>query len=754
MMRAAWGWDRVPGRLTLAAGPARSLVEATLIGLLAALLSAPPMIFDYRLVVLTLVPPALLALAWAALRLRTSSAPWPRRLARLAAMSLLFGVLVAGGGLVVGFLRYPLENALTTTPPSLFSPGAVGPLAGIETVTGVLLAGSPTLPADTPALLVGAARLAGYSLEAALVWAALRLLAAALSMPARALKRRAARRLVWRLTLSHFGVVVVSLLTAVVGILLLGTALSLGRVGTSAPPGGVAAQEAQIVAEAIAAEERAAGPLSTADLDAFLRYRSYAVLSDPGGLAGRLAALSGRARRLADSMRNPSLFGSDFIVLADLQGRITAASDDGRFPLGAPLASAPSISQQSAAWTGVWTRATEGEAALPSLTIARAEPQVLIGGAYPVIDRSGPVTLVTLVAARPEAALFGSLQFLIAGLTVGAVFLVGGLFLSVFSLLVALAFGYLVSRRLVRNLETVEAAAGLLASGQLDQRALVVADDEIGRLASGFNLMAERLQESQAQLAREKETVERTLALRRELIANVSHELRTPVSTIRAHVEWLLEAAAREDAPDADRMTDLRRYLPIIDAQTERLGKLIDELLDLSRLESAGMPIKREAVDVGEVIRSVQEMLASVALRERKIKLTSDTVADLPPVPADRERLEQVLVNLTRNAIYYTPAGGIVSLGAACCGPSQIAVWVADTGMGIPAEDLDRVFERFYRTDASRSRNTGGAGLGLAIVRALVEAMGGTITVESVVGEGSRFTVRLPLADAPAGMVQ
>ena len=141
--------------------------------------------------------------------------------------------------------------------------------------------------------------------------------------------------------------------------------------------------------------------------------------------------------------------------------------------------------------------------------------------------------------------------------------------------------------------------------------------------------------------------------------------------------------------------------------------------------------------------------MAPLARRERQVTLTRSIPPDLPLVLADRQRLMQVLLNLVRNAITYTPAGGIVSISLERSDATQVALIVADTGMGIPPEELERVFERFYRTDASRARSTGGFGLGLAIVRDLVTAMGGSISAESTVGEGSRF--RLLLHVAPIG---
>jgi two-component system phosphate regulon sensor histidine kinase PhoR len=175
----------------------------------------------------------------------------------------------------------------------------------------------------------------------------------------------------------------------------------------------------------------------------------------------------------------------------------------------------------------------------------------------------------------------------------------------------------------------------------------------------------------------------------------------------------------------------------------------VDELLSLARAESGELRITLAPVSAAEVVDEVYGAIAPLARRERQITVVRDIDAGLPAIIADRQRLTQVMLNLVRNALAYTPAGGIVSIGLHAVGPDQIALIVADTGIGIPQEDLDRIFERFYRTDASRARASGGFGLGLAIVRDLVTAMGGAIQIESTVGEGSRFIVTLRVAPPP-----
>lgn len=260
----------------------------------------------------------------------------------------------------------------------------------------------------------------------------------------------------------------------------------------------------------------------------------------------------------------------------------------------------------------------------------------------------------------------------------------------------------------------------------------------LGQSESGL-----RLAEARLQAASERQRAERADQSRRELIVNVSHELRTPIASIRAHVESL---TMREEATLDP---EVSRYLEVIDRETERLSALVDDLLAVARAEAGELKLTIGPVSVGQVVHHVHEALGPMARRQRKVVLVEQMPADeLPLVLADADRLTQVMMNLVRNAVAYTSDGGLVSIEARADAPDRVALTVADTGIGIPREDLDRVFDRLYRTDASRTRSTGGFGLGLSIARDLVEAMGGTITVESEVGSGSRFTVHLAVASS------
>lgn len=267
----------------------------------------------------------------------------------------------------------------------------------------------------------------------------------------------------------------------------------------------------------------------------------------------------------------------------------------------------------------------------------------------------------------------------------------------------------------------------------------------VARFLLGTQPSAQQLAEARAIAAQEHAKAERSEQSRRELIVNVSHELRTPIASIRGHVESM--RMADENVPAGQ-----QTYLEIVQRETERLSDLVDDLLELARSDAGELRLSIAAIAASEVVEEVYQTMASLARRERQITMTRSIQPDLPLVLADRTRLAQVLLNLVRNAITYTPAGGIVaiSLGAGDAGADQVELAVSDTGIGIPPEDLERVFDRFYRTDDSRARSSGGFGLGLAIVRDLVDAMGGSISAESTVGEGSRFRLLLRVAPPEA----
>jgi two-component system phosphate regulon sensor histidine kinase PhoR len=226
--------------------------------------------------------------------------------------------------------------------------------------------------------------------------------------------------------------------------------------------------------------------------------------------------------------------------------------------------------------------------------------------------------------------------------------------------------------------------------------------------------------------------------VRTEFVANVSHELRTPLTAIQGYLETLLSGALEE-------REHARRFLEIVFRHTERLGRLLNDLTDLSNIELGRVALRFEPVRLDEVVDSVLAIIAPKAEAGR-VTLVTDVPSGLPAVNADRDRLAQILINLVDNAVKYTPAGGRVTARARETAPAAVEVSVADTGVGIPAADLPRITERFYRVDKARSRELGGTGLGLAIVKHLVLAHGGELAIASVEGQGTTVRFTLPAA--------
>ncbi len=236
-------------------------------------------------------------------------------------------------------------------------------------------------------------------------------------------------------------------------------------------------------------------------------------------------------------------------------------------------------------------------------------------------------------------------------------------------------------------------------------------------------------------VAQDVTDVRRLEGMRREFVANVSHELKTPLTSIKGLIETLLAGALEDQGSN-------RRFVGMIEEDATRLTRLIDDLLELSQIESKAVPLRLEPVDLHALADELAPTFRQ-PLSERGVTLEIRVPPQTPPVRADRERLRQILLNLLDNAIKFNVSGGRVTVEAEAQGPS-VQVSVADSGGGIPEADLPRIFERFYRVDKARSRGLGGTGLGLSIVKHLVELHQGTVEVASQPGQGSRFTVTLP----------
>jgi len=286
---------------------------------------------------------------------------------------------------------------------------------------------------------------------------------------------------------------------------------------------------------------------------------------------------------------------------------------------------------------------------------------------------------------------------------------------------IALAIAFFLSRRISEPVKTLTLAARRLGDGDLSQRVSVKDKGEVGELAQAFNSMAGDL--------------ERDIQLQQDMVADVAHELRTPLSNLRGYLEAVRDGVIE---PDADTIRSLNE-------ETALLSRLVDDLQELSLAEAGELKLTRHTENVAGLIKkTVAGVRAKAAAKG--ISLSASLPDGLSQVDIDSHRISQVLHNLLENAVAHTNKGGSITVSAGQQG-DWVEVAVTDTGEGIPASDLANVFERFYRVDKSRTRTTGGSGLGLTIAKRLVEAHSGNIEAQSEPGEGSRFAFTIPVAE-------
>jgi signal transduction histidine kinase len=286
-------------------------------------------------------------------------------------------------------------------------------------------------------------------------------------------------------------------------------------------------------------------------------------------------------------------------------------------------------------------------------------------------------------------------------------------------------FGWLLANNLSQPIQHLTHAAEHLAGGDLGARVTPRGPQELHRLAEAFNIMAGRLQDHVDEL--------------RAFVANASHELRTPLTVVKLRAEALRDGAM-EDPPVAE------KFLGEIESEVDRLGKMVSDLLDLSRLEAGLTPQKRILLDMGAIATDVYETF-TIRASKAGVALELDLEPDLPPLMGNEDQLRRVLYNFVENAIKYTPKGGRVDLFIRSGRQGRtIRVLIKDTGPGIAPADLPHIFERFYRVEATKPRygKSKGSGLGLAIAKSIVESHGGKIGVSSQIGKGATFWTELP----------
>lgn len=283
----------------------------------------------------------------------------------------------------------------------------------------------------------------------------------------------------------------------------------------------------------------------------------------------------------------------------------------------------------------------------------------------------------------------------------------------------AIVITFILSKYLVAPIKNVIETTKRIAKGDYKTRVKVSFKDEIGELCVAVNKMAEGLEETER--------------LRRELVSNVAHELATPLTNISGYLE------AMQDGTISDKKLT-GSTMKLLKDETNRLTAMVDDVRALSSIENPRMKLKIKAHDPQKLIKQVLARMKP-KFKKRDIDLQVEDTDDLPKILVDKEKFYQIMINLISNAITYSPEKGKINITAKHKSDA-VCITVEDNGMGIPKKDLPHIFERFYRTDKSRSRRTGGTGVGLTIVKELVEAHGGDVEVKSEVGKGTKFTCR------------
>ena len=327
-------------------------------------------------------------------------------------------------------------------------------------------------------------------------------------------------------------------------------------------------------------------------------------------------------------------------------------------------------------------------------------------------QREGFGTLYIIPKTSSELS-FESFQLLFS--SIGRYFLWGGLI----AIIIALLLTYFFSRRILSPVRALTQATNRLGSGDFSQRVDVYGNTEFDQLGKTFNTMADNLGRAEE--------------LRKNMVADIAHELRNPLANIKGYLE-----AAQDGLIETNEDT-IRK----LDEEATLLTRLVDDLQELSLAEAGELKLNIEPSDIKKIIDTTVQIMQTKA-SQKGVSLSFSLSNDLPEISIDTQRISQVLHNLIENAITATPSGGIVSISAQQR-EDYIEIRVVDNGEGIPANDLDKIFERLYRVDKSRARATGGSGLGLTIAKRLIEAHGGKIRVESEPGKGSCFIFILPI---------
>lgn len=406
-----------------------------------------------------------------------------------------------------------------------------------------------------------------------------------------------------------------------------------------------------------------------------------------------------QATALSSELARASSSITSRIRILDGKGE-TLADSDGTAGLGVQYAETPEVAAALRGESEPVTRMTEDG----RVSILVAYPVTLNQEVVGVVYASG-----TTFSTRTLMREYRTRMIILVAIATIAVFMLSDVF----------------ARRISAPLRELAVVAVAFASGDHSVRARARGSEEIRALADGFNAMADEVQTVLSELNEEERRKSR-------FVSDVSHELRTPLTAIRGAAETLLEGDVPED--------DARQFLSTMVRESERLARLADDLLTLQRIEGATGELPISRVDLAEIAQHAMESLAPLT-EARGVRIVLE--GEAPPVLGDKDRLQQVFGNLVDNASRMTPEGKTVTISLSADG-NQAVARIMDEGPGISDEALPHIFDRFYRAQASRDRSTGGAGLGLAIVAAIVKAHTGTIVAERREEGGTVFTMRIP----------
>lgn len=295
---------------------------------------------------------------------------------------------------------------------------------------------------------------------------------------------------------------------------------------------------------------------------------------------------------------------------------------------------------------------------------------------------------------------------------------------------------YFVSRSITRPIKQMTKISLQMARGDFSQRACVCSSDEVGELSENFNYMVGKLDKTLRDLEEEKNKTAEMERMQREFVANASHELRTPLTSMRGFVEAILDGVVTGREQQI-------KYLKIILKETIRLHRLVNSLLDLSRLESGLVKVELRELELAPIIERTVAKIAPLSM-DKKLDLKQQVADDLPLVMGDEDLVEQVLINFITNAIRFTPTWGKIAVIVERS-VDEVCVHVSDTGIGIPPAELPNIWNRFYKVTEARALSKEGSGLGLALVKEIIDQLGGRVWIVSTVGQGSVFSFCLPI---------